>query len=126
MQATRDASTGSPSAPERERRRTGRIKCDLLECSFGEVTDLSAAGMRVRRKCRLNRNRRLSGDVEVVLFHPRGDLPLKSRVCWVRGTGFRRQEMGLQFLDISPRFQAALAVIARYAVCRLAIASPCS
>ncbi len=95
---------------EHDQRRQGRLKCRMLRCSLGDVIDLSPAGMRVhRRGLRLVKP---NETIHVTLYHPvEGDLRLKSRIAWVNKTGFWRQQIGLDFLDLSLELQAALSHI---------------
>lgn len=81
-------------------RKNGRFRCELLECSLGEVRDLSPTGMRVIRKARkpmkVGKVRRLK---VCSLF---GTIRLRAKVVWSHMSAERINELGLTFLDITP------------------------
>lgn len=112
-------SASSISSVSNEMRRKGRVRCKMLECSLGRVTDLSASGMRVQRPSRLEN--RIGEHVGVVLAHLEGELHLRCRVRWLRASGFRREEIGLQFLNVTPQLERNLYAIAQCAADRLTI-----
>lgn len=112
-----------PPAEDRgaEVRRTGRLRCDMLSCTFGDAVDLSATGMRVRHKGSL----RITADdsVSLTLAFAAAEVRLDARVVWIRRTGFRRHEIGFEFIDVSPEARECLHEIARCAT-RLASFRP--
>jgi hypothetical protein len=95
-------------------RRSGRLRVELLSCKLGHVLDMSATGMRVRR-----RGRQLvsKGDkVQVTLKSLLGQQTVKAEVMWIKKLGFLRYEFGLRFVDITPEESAALIQIAQISV----------
>jgi hypothetical protein len=97
-----------------DKRRSGRLRVELLTCKLGHVLDLSATGMRVRR-----RGRQLvqKGDrVQVTLKSLLGQHVVKCEVMWVKRLGFLRYEYGLCFVDISPEESRAIIEIAQISV----------
>ena len=94
-------------------RRRGRVKCDLLRCSLGEVVDLSGARMRVYYKGAPFAG---NGDrIRTILDCPAGELLVNARVCWVRKLGFRRSTLGLEFVGVTHEDRMALTDIAHSA-----------
>jgi hypothetical protein len=91
------------------------VNCELLSSSLGEVKDLSACGMRVRgRGWRAPQpGERLSVTLEFL----RTRLTLQSRLVWQRKVGFLRNELGLEFEDVSPVAAVGVARIAQLARC---------
>lgn len=94
-----------------ERRRYGRIRCELLECQVGKVVNLGMGGMRVDVKGKF---RYQPGDVlEVKLAALERDVDLNVRVVWVQKTGVRRFAVGLEFVDVTPEITKSIQAIAR-------------
>ncbi len=113
MRVARTDNLPSHDSRGAEVRRTGRLRCDMLTCTFGDVVDLSAAGMRVRHKGGL----RVAVDdsVSLTLSFAAAEVSLDARVVWMRRTGFRRHEIGFEFTDMSPETRECLHEIARCA-----------
>lgn len=101
------------SAPAKgpNNRRHGRVKCQDLSCTLGEVLDLSASGMRVRRAGNpiVRKGERFSMTVQTL----DGPMLAPVEVTWIRKTGWRRHEVGLSFIEIGAALSAALATMAR-------------
>lgn len=93
-----------------ERRRAGRMRCDVAVQSIGEVVDLSGTGMRVRRGGL--RTYRPGTLFHARLIHDDGDLLIACRVVRVKRLGFMRCELGIEFVDQSAGSVAKLRQIA--------------
>lgn len=106
--------SSSPLAPAgAEVRRTGRLRCNMLECTLGDVIDISAAGMRVRHK---GSPRFAVGEcIALSLVFASAEVRLETRVVWMRRTGFRRHEIGLEFSRLDSQTRDGLVEIARCA-----------
>ena len=93
-------------------RKAGRVRCQQITCSLGEVRDLSATGLRVLCK----RNEGISAG-QVVCFRlytlEGAELQVMVHVAWVRKAGWRKHEMGMKFLDVSPELRLALLQLCR-------------
>ncbi len=88
-----------------DKRRHGRVVCQGIECSIGEVQDLSASGMRVKTRYKLPDE----GNVFVItLITPDGPLAILSRVRWMKRCGLFMREAGLEFFDLGPRSKQVL------------------
>lgn len=94
-------------------RRTGRLRCDMLSSTYGDVVDLSSAGMRVRHKGSLKL--KVDEETTLTLAFTSAEVTLKARLVWMRRTGFRRCELGFEFLDVDPESRECLLEIARCA-----------
>lgn len=81
-------------------RRNGRFRCELLECSLGDVRDLSPTGMRVIRKARKPMKVGKVRKIKVQSLF--GTIRLRAQVVWSHMSAERTNEMGLTFLDITP------------------------
>lgn len=76
------------------RRASGRLRQEALDCNLGAVLDLSLGGMRVL--C----NRPPKGEIDVELMGSEVKLRLRGEVVWTRRVGFRKYEVGLNFLRV--------------------------
>lgn len=94
--------------PLSDRRKFGRFKGTRLGCNLGRVMDLSGGGMRIRRATRL------SSQMEVQLWTAKRRMALQAKVAWVRRIGFRKYEIGLEFLDLTPEITQNLSTFAAY------------
>ena len=95
--------------PSSERRKTGRIKGDKVGCNLGSVMDISGGGMRVRSP------RRLQGYLDVVMWTHRRRVTVRAAVVWCRRVGFRKYDIGVQFVDLTDDIQRELTAIGLYA-----------
>jgi hypothetical protein len=85
-----------------ERRTSDRYAPDWLQCSCGHVLDVSSSGLR------LLATRSMSGEHELRLWGNESSMSLIGRVMWSRRLGFRRHEVGIQFIAIDDETAAAL------------------
>ena len=101
------------SAPRRRVARAGeRFPTDLLSTELGDVADISGHGLRVRPAGRV----RVAVGQALPLNLRWADcrIPLKCRVVWVARPGNGGREVGLQFVDASPRLRAVLQHLGQY------------
>lgn len=89
-----------------QRRKSGRIRTNSLASNIGSVVDVSAGGMRV-----LSRER-LGGEVHVRLHDGAVGLVLHAYVVRCTRLGFRKYDVGLQFLNVEPDTAKALTALA--------------
>ncbi len=102
-----------PLKPD-SRRKHGRVICEMVSCSLGEVLDACAAGVRVRAGKEYEYR---IGDI--IVFTISGEdrpLTFKGRVMWTKRRGIRKFEMGIQFIELTELNRLALAQLARGAV----------
>lgn len=88
------------------RRVQARLTQESLRSNLGPVLDLSMGGMRVR--C----NKLPEGIFDVELSDEEETIHLRAEVAWARRVGFRRQEVGLKFVDLSPDLAIQLSRLA--------------
>lgn len=89
-----------PHLPPVNRRRHGRVRTLDVQCSLGEVVDISASGMRV---CGRGKPVLPQGvATTITLATPAGMLAVDIGVAWVRRVGLRGWEMGLEFIAVTP------------------------
>jgi hypothetical protein len=97
-------------AKRSELRRHGRVLCQEIRCSVGDVLDLSASGMRVRTRFRLPDG----GESFVVTVEsPDGPIAILCRVRWLKRVGIFMREAGLEFFEVGPKSRAILNELAR-------------
>ncbi len=95
------------------RRRHGRLRCDDLECSLGQVLDLSQSGMRVER-----RGRKIGSVGEafaIRLAYGECELVLPCKIVRLDRLGFRRHSYGLEFAPLPAETQQTLRHLAQIA-----------
>lgn len=101
-------------ASSADRRSKGRLGCDGLRTALGEVVDVSASGMRVRRQ---GRGGVTAGDTYSFVLENEGvACRVTCRVARVRRVGLFRHEIGLEFVELTEevaRRVAQLAIDAR-------------
>jgi hypothetical protein len=78
------------------RRRTGRLHQEAVTSNIGKVLDLSATGMRVL--CR----RKLEGRTAVSIRGLGAQIAVFGRVAWVKKRGMMKYETGIEFVDVPP------------------------
>jgi hypothetical protein len=88
------------------RRSTGRLRQERLQCSLGQILDLSSSGMRlVGRKAPRT-------DVTVTIYDRDRILQVTARPVWSKRIGLLKREIGLTFVDVSPAQRKTLTAIA--------------
>lgn len=92
-------------------RRYGRLLCQQITCSLGDVIDLSAGGMRIRAHGSMGL--REGQTVGLTLQAGTQPVPLPCQVVWMRKSSWRTWEIGLMFQDLTPRARQSLSGIAR-------------
>lgn len=92
------------------RRRHGRVRCLDIECSFGDILDLSASGMRVRTN---QRPPTIGVSFATTLIGLDGPVECIGVVVWTKRAGFFKFEVGIEFRELSAQMRTALARLAR-------------
>ena len=113
MRVVRNPKIFMDSPIPNERRRHGRLRCDDANCCVGQVTDLSASGMRVLRRGRPIME---IGDQFKISIHPTAgepELTLLARVVWIQREGFRKHVIGLAFAELDDVTRSRLSELAR-------------
>jgi c-di-GMP-binding flagellar brake protein YcgR len=85
-----------------DRRNRGRLSQEALETDLGPVLDLSGGGMRIHTRKSLKQGQ------ELVVTLLESKLRLKARVAWIKKAGMFKQEIGLEFLEITEEISRAL------------------
>ena len=104
-----------------ERRKFTRVAVAGIQTKFGNVIDLSLAGMRVICGQLKPAEREI---LRLELIHPTGSVPVKGRTVWVKKLSRRRHELGIAFEDVNASTEAALAALARLAPKSIAVRIP--
>ena len=92
--------------PRTERRKSGRVNEETVACNLGSVINLSTGGLR------LLSHRRLNGILSIELWDTHRGLRLRGKVTWCRRIGFRKHELGVEFINLTPDIAGDLARIA--------------
>lgn len=94
-----------------ESRRIGRVRCQNVRSSLGEVLDISGTGLRVRSRSRPPIREGQNFDLSL---HVLGrDLTVGAHAVWVRKCGWRRWEMGIAFSRLGKDARNSLRDLAR-------------
>ena len=83
-----------------------------LACPLGPLIDLSVTGMRVR--CSDKPPIAIGQQLDFVVQSGPDRLRITGRIAWLRRTGLRRHEFGVQFLDLDSTIAVQLASLACY------------
>lgn len=83
-----------------------------LRCPLGDVVDLSTTGLRARSHGKPAL--RATDTVTLALDSESQSIRVAGRAAWVRRTGLRTFEVGIQFIDVRPGIAAALGQLAQY------------
>ena len=94
------------------RRRPGRVRCERLRCSHGEVVDLSVTGARLRLKGLFPPHKGYKREVVFETFMG-PSLPFSCRVMWVKRVGLMRYEVGVEFVGLDDARHAQLTEMSR-------------
>ncbi len=94
-----------------DRRKYPRFNSPPIACGQGIVVDISASGMRLRiaGKTKIDEG----ATIEVTLKGDPDDLKVVTKVAWVKRSGFRSREIGLEFVGVDEKLRHALTVMAR-------------
>jgi hypothetical protein len=90
----------------RSRRHHGRLLQQNLDCSLGQVIDVSAGGMRVIS------SQVASGDVRVEIPAREPRIRIPARIIWTKDMGRGQWEVGLQFVGMTPEISKQLSALA--------------
>lgn len=94
-------------------RRHGRLQTRDISCSLGKVLDISASGMRIIHRGLSAVNSGEQGACTVGSVH--GSFSVYYRVAWARRVSLSKWELGIEFVDPTPKASEVLAHIARAA-----------
>ncbi|MBI1191456.1 MAG: hypothetical protein GC200_12345 [Tepidisphaera sp.] len=108
----RNARAVNPPAFPNSKRGTGRVRCQDIACSLGEILDLSAGGMRVKTSQRVPR---IGSGITVTIGALDGEVVVPTTVQWIRRRGWLSREVGLKFGELSAPVSKALCDLARAA-----------
>lgn len=96
--------------PGQNRRVAGRIRCNGITCSYGDVLDISKSGMKIGGK---RANLENGASIEFMLNGLDGPVMLRAKVVWVRPAEARKFEAGLELIEPTPEAMLALVNLAR-------------
>lgn len=82
--------------------RKGRIAIEMARSSLGEITNVSASGLRVQHKGSRAAIPRKGRMFELQVQTLDGLVTIPAHVVWSKRTGFRRYDIGLAFGEADP------------------------
>jgi hypothetical protein len=91
-----------------ERRRSGRVRQQSLRCNLGQIVDVSATGMRIRRCWYMPVGTAKKIKIKGFPLAER----LVAQVMWCRRAGFFAHEIGIQFVHADANVLQRLATVA--------------
>jgi PilZ domain-containing protein len=94
-----DIDNGEAKDPdEKQNRRHGRVQCEMLTCSLGEIVNLSASGVMIRGKGTFDNDADSRANLDLkCLDH---ELSVTARVAWIQQES-RSFQVGMEFIDIT-------------------------
>jgi len=104
----------TPDTDGINRRRHGRLITESLTINNGIVLDLSASGLRA-----VVRGKVLFEVGEQTSFRLRScarEMSIEARVVWVKKSGFRKHQIGLEFVNVTPQTVETLMELTRDAM----------
>ncbi len=99
-----------------DKRKKGRLRCELLVCELGQVVNMSASGLRVR--CDEPPDLSVGQETELTLRIQNETLPVKVKVEWIKEVD-RHHEVGFEFMEVTPELAFNLMNLARTSMARL-------
>lgn len=112
MNLWRKLTQAKPGDAPWRKRKAERFGGATVRCELGEVTDVSATGMRVMASGKPPV--KPGGVLALRIRFGDGALQLQAQVRWVRRRGLKRHEMGLHFVQVKPGMAKVLEAIARF------------
>jgi len=94
------------------RRRGKRHRVDALRCDLGVVLDLSTVGMRIAAEGKPPLQ--VGKVVKIRLRIPEGAIAVDGRAVWIHRTGFRKYQIGIEFVNVKRSISAALDMLGRF------------
>lgn len=81
-------------------RRSGRVMCDGVRSSWGEITNVSASGARIIARREVTPKQ---GETAVLIIQGLdGPFELLGKVVWITKRNWGKRELGVQFVDVQP------------------------
>jgi hypothetical protein len=107
---------GKTGQPEQRKgdinnRRAGRVRCEGIASTWGDLINASATGCRLRTKLDLQ-----PGLVGTLTINgPDGPIMVRARVVWVRRKNWGKSEAGIQFDGVDNDIRSRLSRLADFA-----------
>ncbi len=85
---------------------------DSVRCDVGEVLDLSGSGMRLRTASKPPIAEGQVARLNLKFAGKKANLQVQAR--WIKRCGLKQFEVGLKFVNVTPKVQAIIDSVARY------------
>jgi hypothetical protein len=80
-------------------RRAGRVRCEGITTSWGEIVNASASGLRIKAKGRTIPE---VGETAVLTIQgPEGPFKVAAKIVWAKQKNWGKREIGVQFIEVS-------------------------
>jgi len=89
-----------------EHRRMGRLMCEMVKCSLGEVMDVSASGLRIRGRKVPKRYQK--EPIRLRIGGATGKVSIMAKIVWSKRVGLRCYETGLELIEASDELRQSL------------------
>lgn len=106
-------------AEQANARKHGRLKCELVSSTLGEVVDISGSGMRVRSPGKPPIRTGQQFDLTVSGLGEQIHLPVKC--VWIRRIGLFKREIGLAYGELPDETRSRLSKLAHLAAVKTVV-----
>ena len=101
-----------PRDSSSSRRKFGRVLCQDVKCSLGEILDLSAKGMRVITRHKMPE---VGTEIATTIETLNGPLHVVVNIAWSKKSGWFAHEVGFVFGNMDAKTRDALTLLGRAA-----------
>ncbi len=95
--------------------RRGRVTIEMARCTLGEIINVSPTGVRVGFKGARSAIPKENALFSMEMQTPDGLVTVPARIVWVKRTGFRKFDIGIEFGETDPATVAKLRQLATMA-----------
>lgn len=99
--------------PGANQRRAGRVRCEGILTSWGEVLNASASGLRISAKGKTVPE--LGETAVLTIQGPEGPFKVTAKIVWSKQKNWGKREIGVQFVDVPEQARWHLARLAEAA-----------
>jgi hypothetical protein len=80
-------------------RRAGRVRCEGITTSWGEILNASASGLRIKAKGKTIPEPGVSA--LLTIQGPEGPFKVAAKIVWAKQKNWGTREIGVQFIEVS-------------------------
>lgn len=101
------------TAPAANQRRAGRVRCEGILTSWGEIVNASGSGLRISAKGKTIPE--LGETAVLTIQGPEGPFKITAKIVWAKQKNWGKREIGVQFIDVPEQARWHLARLAEAA-----------